>query len=52
MLLRSALGMAIIMALMGVAQNVWQFLILRAVGSAGRIYSQCQCPDRHANSAP
>ena len=30
MLLRSALGMAIIMALMGVAQNVWQFLILRA----------------------
>ena len=31
MLLRSALGMAIIMALMGVAQNVWQFLILRAL---------------------
>ncbi len=31
MLLRSALGMAIIMLLMGVAQNVWQFLILRAL---------------------
>lgn len=31
MLLRSALGMAMIMALMGVAQNVWQFLILRAL---------------------
>ena len=31
MLLRSALGMAIIMALMGVAQNVWQFLILRTL---------------------
>lgn len=31
MLLRSALGMAIIMALMGLAQNVWQFLILRAL---------------------
>lgn len=31
MLLRSALGMAIIMALMGVAQNVWQFLVLRAL---------------------
>ena len=34
MLLRSALGMAIIMLLMGMAQNVWQFLILRALGSA------------------
>ncbi|WP_347253787.1 multidrug efflux MFS transporter MdtG [Leminorella grimontii] len=31
MLLRSALGMAIIMMLMGFAQNVWQFLILRAL---------------------
>ncbi|WP_312685604.1 multidrug efflux MFS transporter MdtG [Kosakonia sp.] len=31
MLLRSALGMAIAMALMGVAQNVWQLLILRAL---------------------
>lgn len=31
MLLRSALGMAIIMALMGVAQNVWQFTVLRAL---------------------
>lgn len=31
MLLRSALGMAIVMALMGMAQNVWQFLILRAL---------------------
>lgn len=31
MLLRSALGIAIIMALMGMAQNVWQFLILRAL---------------------
>ncbi|MFY9995548.1 MAG: multidrug efflux MFS transporter MdtG [Leclercia sp.] len=31
MLLRSALGMAIIMLLMGMAQNIWQFLILRAV---------------------
>ncbi|KLW40310.1 multidrug resistance protein MdtG [Enterobacter sp. MGH119] len=31
MLLRSALGMAIIMLLMGMAQNVWQFLILRAL---------------------
>lgn len=31
MLLRSALGMAAIMVLMGMAQNIWQFLILRAV---------------------
>ncbi|TKI07684.1 multidrug efflux MFS transporter MdtG [Martelella alba] len=31
MLLRSALGMAIVMALMGMAQNVVQFLILRAL---------------------
>lgn len=31
MLLRSALGMAIIMVLMGLAQNVWQFLVLRAL---------------------
>lgn len=29
MLLRSALGMAIVMLLMGLAQNIWQFLILR-----------------------
>lgn len=31
MLLRSALGMAIVMALMGLAQNIWQFLSLRAL---------------------
>ncbi len=31
MLLRSALGMAIVMALMGLAQNIWQLLILRAL---------------------
>ncbi|MCD1125691.1 multidrug efflux MFS transporter MdtG [Jinshanibacter sp. LJY008] len=31
MLLRSALGMAIIMVLMGLAQNIWQFLGLRAM---------------------
>ena len=31
MLLRSALGMSVIMVLMGMAQNSWQFLILRAV---------------------
>lgn len=31
MLLRSALGMSIIMVLMGLAQNIWQFLILRAL---------------------
>nr|VUD30640.1 multidrug-efflux transporter, major facilitator superfamily (MFS) [Raoultella sp. NCTC 9187] len=31
MLLRSALGMAIVMALMGLAQNIWQFLLLRAL---------------------
>ncbi|CAK8739053.1 Multidrug resistance protein MdtG [Sodalis praecaptivus] len=31
MLLRSALSMAIVMTLMGLAQNVWQFLILRAL---------------------
>lgn len=31
MLLRSALGMAIVMVLMGMAQTVWQFLALRAV---------------------
>jgi len=31
MLLRSALGMAIVMVLMGLAQNIWQFLILRAL---------------------
>ncbi|WJV52130.1 multidrug efflux MFS transporter MdtG [Prodigiosinella aquatilis] len=30
MLLRSALGMAIVMVLMGLAQNIWQFLFLRA----------------------
>ena len=31
MLLRSALGMGIVMILMGMAQNIWQFLILRAL---------------------
>lgn len=31
MLLRSALGMAIVMTLMGFAQNIWQFLVLRAL---------------------
>ena len=31
MLLRSALGMAIVMLFMGLAQNIWQFLILRAL---------------------
>lgn len=31
MLLRSALGMAIVMLLMGLAQNIWQFLTLRAL---------------------
>ncbi|AKJ40687.1 multidrug efflux MFS transporter MdtG [Pragia fontium] len=31
MLLRSALGMAIVMVLMGLAQNIWQFLGLRAL---------------------
>ena len=31
MLLRSALGMSIVMVLMGMAQNIWQFLILRAL---------------------
>ncbi len=31
MLLRSALGMAIVMMLMGMAQNIWQFLLLRAL---------------------
>ncbi|MFU0911947.1 multidrug efflux MFS transporter MdtG [Kluyvera intermedia] len=31
MLLRSAIGMAIVMLLMGLAQNIWQFLILRAL---------------------
>lgn len=31
MLLRSALGMAVVMALMGLAQNIWQFLVLRAL---------------------
>ncbi|MCS2163079.1 multidrug efflux MFS transporter MdtG [Scandinavium sp. H11S7] len=31
MLLRSALGMAIVMVLMGFAQNIWQFLVLRAL---------------------
>ncbi|MDX5627354.1 MULTISPECIES: multidrug efflux MFS transporter MdtG [unclassified Brenneria] len=30
MLLRSALGMCIVMVLMGLAQNIWQFLFLRA----------------------
>ncbi len=29
--LRSALGMGIVMVLMGLAQNIWQFLILRAL---------------------
>ncbi|CND87656.1 MFS family transporter [Yersinia nurmii] len=31
MLLRSALGMSLVMVLMGVAQNIWQFLALRAL---------------------
>ena len=31
MLLRSALGMAVVMLLMGLAQNIWLFLILRAL---------------------
>ena len=31
MLLRSALGMGIVMVLMGLAQNIWQFLILRGL---------------------
>ncbi|MEL4014494.1 multidrug efflux MFS transporter MdtG [Dryocola clanedunensis] len=31
MLLRSALGMAVVMVLMGFAQNIWQFLALRAL---------------------
>ena len=31
MLLRSALGMSIVMVLMGFAQNIWQFLALRAL---------------------
>ncbi|WP_145574717.1 multidrug efflux MFS transporter MdtG [Yersinia mollaretii] len=31
MLLRSALGMGIVMVLMGMAQNIWQFLALRAL---------------------
>lgn len=31
MLLRSALGMSIVMLLMGLAQNIWQFLALRAL---------------------
>lgn len=31
MLLRSALGMAVVMGLMGLVQNVWQFLMLRAL---------------------
>ncbi|MDP1108700.1 MFS transporter, partial [Klebsiella pneumoniae] len=31
MLLRSALGMAIVMILMGLAQNIWQVLLLRAL---------------------
>lgn len=31
MLLRSALGMAVVMTLMGFAQNIWQFLVLRAL---------------------
>ncbi|EPK7360713.1 multidrug efflux MFS transporter MdtG [Kluyvera ascorbata] len=31
MLLRSALGMGVVMLLMGLAQNIWQFLVLRAL---------------------
>lgn len=31
MLLRSALGMSIVMVLMGLAQNIWQFMVLRAL---------------------
>ncbi|AIR65935.1 multidrug efflux MFS transporter MdtG [Cedecea neteri] len=31
MLLRSALGMSVVMLLMGLAQNIWQFLALRAL---------------------
>lgn len=31
MLLRSALGISIVMVLMGLAQNIWQFLLLRAL---------------------
>ncbi|MFR5255665.1 MAG: multidrug efflux MFS transporter MdtG [Klebsiella pneumoniae] len=38
MLLRSALGMAIVMMLMGMAQNIWQFLLLRALLGLWRLY--------------
>ncbi|CNI75072.1 MFS family transporter [Yersinia rohdei] len=31
MLLRSSLGMGMVMVLMGMAQNIWQFLVLRAL---------------------
>lgn len=31
MLLRSALGMSVVMVLMGMAQTIWQFLVLRAL---------------------
>ncbi|EJF33223.1 MULTISPECIES: multidrug efflux MFS transporter MdtG [Enterobacteriaceae] len=31
MLLRSALGMSVVMLMMGLAQNIWQFLALRAL---------------------
>ena len=31
MLLRSALGMSVVMVFMGLAQNIWQFLLLRAL---------------------
>lgn len=52
MLLRSALGMAIVMALMGLAQNIWQFLLLRAAGTVRRVYPERQRPYRHTNSSP
>ncbi|VFS82428.1 drug efflux system protein MdtG [Kluyvera cryocrescens] len=51
MLLRSALGMGIVMLLMGLAQNIWPISgAARAAGVVRRLYSQCQCAYCHANS--
>lgn len=53
LLLRSALGMSVVMMLMGMAQNIWQFLLLRALLGLLGGYSQRQRPDcTHPDPAP
>ena len=52
MLLRSALGMGIVMVLMGMAQNIWQFLALRALlGLLGGFIPNANALDCHPSAA-